>query len=101
MKRPTAPGPLLLAGLYLVPVALWARILPLDQRFADTSTTLTSLGVMCGLAGVSAYSLNLVLGGRLRPVERLFGGLDAMYRAHRLRWATRPLWSAARLGPRP
>ena len=83
MKRPTAPGPLLLAALYLVPVALWFGAAPPAQRFVDAATTLTSVGVVCGLAGLSAYSLNLVLGARLRFVEPLFGGLDAMYRAHR------------------
>ncbi len=57
---------------------------------------LTSIAVMCALAGTSAFALNLVLGARIRPVEALFGGLDRMYRAAspqrtgRLRAAARP-----------
>jgi hypothetical protein len=40
--------------------------------------------VLCAFAGTSAFALNLVLGARLRPVETLFGGLDRMYRVHRI-----------------
>ena len=63
---------------------LWARTAPLDTRFDGAFQTLTSLAVLCAFAGTSAFALNLVLGARLRPVEALFGGLDRMYRAHRL-----------------
>ena len=84
MSRSPSPGPFLLGLLYLVPVALWANSAPLETRFLDRSTSLTSVGVACALAGVSAFSLNLVLGARLHFVERLFGGLDRMYRAHRV-----------------
>ena len=84
MSRSPSPGPFLLGILYLVPVALWANSVPLETRFVDTSTALTSVGVACALAGVSAFALNLVLGARLHLVERLFGGLDKMYRAHRI-----------------
>lgn len=40
--------------------------------------------MLLALAGTSAFALNLVLGARLRPVEALFGGLERMYKAHRL-----------------
>jgi predicted ferric reductase len=40
--------------------------------------------VLLAFAGTSAFALNLVLGARLRPVEALFGGLERMYKAHRL-----------------
>jgi predicted ferric reductase/mono/diheme cytochrome c family protein len=77
-------GPLLLAVLYIIPLVLWARSEPLDQRFTGQYATLTSFAVMCAFAGTSAFALNLVIGARLRPVETLFGGLDRMYRVHRL-----------------
>jgi predicted ferric reductase len=77
-------GPLVLAVLYAVPVVLWARSAPLDDRFANRFTTLTSLGVVLAFAGTSAFAVNLVLGARLRIVEALFGGLDRMYGAHRV-----------------
>jgi predicted ferric reductase/mono/diheme cytochrome c family protein len=79
----SARGPLLLAVLYAVPLVLWARTAPLDDRFTGSYTSLTSVAVLCALAGTSAFALNLVLGARLRVVEALFGGLDRMYRVHR------------------
>jgi predicted ferric reductase len=45
---------------------------------------LTSIGVLFGLAGISGFAINLVLGGRLRFVEALFGGLERMYKGHRI-----------------
>jgi predicted ferric reductase len=77
-------GPLVLAVLYVIPIVLWARSAPLDQRFTGQFATLTSIAVLCAFAGTSAFALNLVLGARLRPVETLFGGLDRMYRVHRI-----------------
>jgi predicted ferric reductase len=77
-------GPLVLIVLCGIPVALWAGSAPLDSRFDGDFRTLTSLAVVCALAGTAAFALNLVLGARLRPVEALFGGLERMYEAHRL-----------------
>ena len=76
-------GPLVLATLCAIPVALWAGAAPLDSRFEGGFRSLTSLAVVCALAGTASFALNLVLGARLRPVERLFGGLERMYRVHR------------------
>jgi predicted ferric reductase/mono/diheme cytochrome c family protein len=76
-------GPLVLAVLCLVPLVLWALAAPLDDRFDSTFTSLESIAVLFAFAGTSAFALNLVLGGRLRMVETLFGGLDRMYNAHR------------------
>jgi hypothetical protein len=45
---------------------------------------LTSVAVLFAFAGTSAFALNLVLGARLRPVETFVGGLDRMYRVHRI-----------------
>jgi predicted ferric reductase len=77
-------GPATMVILYVVPLLLWADSAPLETRFVDTSTTLTSVGVLFGLAGVSGFAMNLILGGRLRFVERLLGGLERMYKAHRV-----------------
>jgi predicted ferric reductase len=77
-------GPFVLAFLYLVPLALWAATAPLDTRFDGRFQTLTSIAVLLAYAGTSAFAVNLVLGARLRPVEALFGGLERMYRAHRV-----------------
>ena len=76
-------GPLLLAFLLAVPVWLWVVALPLDTRFIDGPRTLASIAAVFGLAGFTSYGINLVLGARIKIVSRLFGGLDAMYAAHR------------------
>ncbi|MCP9487152.1 MAG: ferredoxin reductase family protein [Gaiellaceae bacterium MAG52_C11] len=76
-------GPIVLLALCAAPLILWARSAPLDTRFGGSYSTLTSIAVLCALAGTSAFALNLVLGARLRFVETLFGGLDRMYRIHR------------------
>ena len=77
-------GPSVLAFLYLVPLVLWAATAPLDSRFDGRFSTLTSIAVLLAYAGTAAFALNFVLGARLRAVEALFGGLDRMYRAHRV-----------------
>jgi predicted ferric reductase/mono/diheme cytochrome c family protein len=77
-------GPIVLVVLCGAPLIFWARSAPLDSRFDGSYTTLTSLAVLCAFAGTSAFALNLVLGARLRFVEAFFGGLDRMYRTHRV-----------------
>jgi predicted ferric reductase/mono/diheme cytochrome c family protein len=77
-------GPLVLAALSLVPVVLWLDAAPVGPRFAGSTLALTSTAVLLAFAGTSAFALNLVLGARVRSVERLFGGLDRMYRIHRV-----------------
>ena len=77
-------GPLTLAVVYTVPLVLWAFAAPLGPRFTGRFTTLTSIAVLFAFAGTSAFAANLVLGARLRPLEAFFGGLDRMYRVHRI-----------------
>ena len=84
MKLASIRGPALLAVLYAIPLVLWAGSEPLDARFTGSFATLTSIAVLCAFAGTSAFALNLILGARLRFVEKVFGGLDSMYQAHRV-----------------
>ena len=79
-----ARGPITLIVLSAIPIVLWARALPLDTRFTDAATTLTSLAVCLGLAGASAFALNLILGARLLFIDEYFGGLDKMFRVHQI-----------------
>jgi predicted ferric reductase len=79
-----ARGPVLLTGLCLVPLALWAGARPLADGFTGSSSALTSVAVLFGLAGVSSFALNLVLGGRFQAVASFFGGLERLYRIHRI-----------------
>jgi predicted ferric reductase/mono/diheme cytochrome c family protein len=76
-------GPFGLVVLCAIPLVLWALAAPIGARFSSSTLALTSAGVLCAFAGTSAFALNLVLGGRIRFVESLFGGLDRMYRVHR------------------
>lgn len=76
-------GWMTLAVLCLVPVLLWALAHPLAERFATPASALKSLANIAALVGTVAFAVALVLGSRLRVVERLFVSLDRMYRAHR------------------
>ena len=73
-----------LAVLCLAPLPLWVQAHPLAERFATPAGALKSLANIAALVGTAAFAVALTLGGRLRVVERLFAGLDRMYRAHRL-----------------
>jgi predicted ferric reductase len=75
-------GPLTLAALCVIPVVLHLVFEP-GPQFDDSFSVLNSLAVMLGLAGISAFALNLVLGGRFSIVDTYFGGLDRMYGVHR------------------
>lgn len=79
-----ARGPITMAVLSLIPLVLWADALPLDARFTDAATTLSSVAVCLALAGTCAFALNLMLGARLGVVDRYFGGLDKMFRVHQI-----------------
>jgi predicted ferric reductase len=73
-----------LAVLCLAPLLPWTLAHPLAERFATPAGALKSLANIAALVGTAAFALALILGSRLRVVERLFLGLDRMYRAHRL-----------------
>ena len=77
-------GWMALAVLCLAPLPFWALAHPLAERFATPASTLKSMANIAALVGTAAFAVALVLGGRLRVVERLFMGLDRTYRAHRL-----------------
>jgi len=84
VKPAAIRGPLVLAVLCGIPVVLWLRAAPVGPRFDGSTLALTSTAVLLAFAGASAFALNLVLGARIRFVERVFGGLDRMYRIHRV-----------------
>jgi predicted ferric reductase len=76
-------GAMVLTVLCVIPAILWWRAAPLDLRFSDAMTSLTSISVLLALLGITAFACNLILGARLKVVEALFGGLDRMYFVHR------------------
>jgi predicted ferric reductase len=73
---------IVIGSLLLVPIALWATALPLEDRFADATATLGSLANITALAGMSAFAVNLAIGSRLKAIVRLFGSIEVMYAAH-------------------
>jgi predicted ferric reductase len=83
MKLAAVRGPFVLVVICAIPLVLWLRAAPVSPRFSTSTLALTSTAVLCAFAGVSAFAMNLVLGARIRPVEKLFGGLERMYRIHR------------------
>ena len=89
-------GPLVLVALCRHPARRSGRARRRSSGASPALRDADELAVLLAFAGTSAFALNLVLGARLRPVEALFGGLDRMYRAHRvarpgrLRPAARP-----------
>ncbi|MDQ3381804.1 MAG: ferredoxin reductase family protein [Actinomycetota bacterium] len=83
-KLASLRGPLVLATLCAIPLVLWARSAPLEERFTGQFATLTSVAVLFAYAGTSAFALNLALGARLRPAEALLGSLERMYKSHRV-----------------
>ena len=74
----------LVVALSLGPIVLWLTAIPLRVRFEDPAATLHSLANIAALVGTAGFAVNLLLGARLGFAERLFGGLDRLYGAHRL-----------------
>ena len=81
--RRRSPGWWLVAFVSAVPVVLWLLTNSLSDRFVSRSTALSSFAVLVGLVAFAMFACNLVLGSRVRPIERLFLSLDRVYKAHR------------------
>lgn len=64
------------------PILPWLGMLPLGQRFANFSTTFRSLGQICSLLGFSLFAVNLILITRIKFLDKLFLGLDKVYKDH-------------------
>ncbi|HJZ46348.1 MAG TPA: ferredoxin reductase family protein, partial [Roseiflexaceae bacterium] len=82
---------ILLAGAVLVPLALWLLYADLGSRFGQPAAALKSLANLCALTGTAAFAVSVILGARLKLVERALGGADQLYRAHRRIGAATPL----------
>lgn len=68
--------------LSLIPVIIWAFMEPLGSRFFDLNTITTSLGQIFGLMGMVLFSINLILSGRFKFLDKYFDGLDKVYMYH-------------------
>ena len=68
--------------LSVIPVIIWAFMLPFSVRFADLNSITTSLGQILGLVGMALFSINLILAGRFKWLDKHFRGLDKVYANH-------------------
>ncbi|HJR45059.1 MAG TPA: ferredoxin reductase family protein [Actinomycetota bacterium] len=80
----TLQGPVALSILFLVTIALWLEAAPPGGWFGGASRSLSALGLAVGLVGYTSFAANLLLGARLPSLDRFFGGLESMYRVHRI-----------------
>lgn len=75
-------GWLLVWILSLIPVVLWLYAPTPLPRFSNPTITLSNIGQILGLVGFSLFGVNLLLSARLRWMEKLFHGLNNVYRRH-------------------
>ena len=55
---------------------------PIGLRFLNLSSITTSLGQILGLVGIVLFSINLILAGRFKFIDKYFKGLDKVYIKH-------------------
>ena len=72
----------LIVILSAIPVIIWAFMVPIASRFADLNSITTSIGQILGLVGMALFSINLILAGRFKWLDRYFSGLDKVYHHH-------------------
>ncbi|MCC7543226.1 ferric reductase-like transmembrane domain-containing protein [bacterium] len=63
---------------------LWALVVPLQGRVANSAVIWKSLANIGAFAGTILYSWSVILSARWRWVEKLFGGLDKVYHWHHI-----------------
>lgn len=61
---------------------LWLPGRPWTDRLATSFTTVTTIGQLLGLFGAILIALSVLLATRLPILDRLFGGLDRVYKLH-------------------
>jgi predicted ferric reductase len=72
----------LIVILSAIPVIIWAFMAPIASRFADLNSITTSIGQILGLIGMALFSINLILAGRFKWLDKYFKGLDKVYANH-------------------
>jgi predicted ferric reductase len=82
--RSWRPGWLLVIIAIIIPVVIWATLLPISERFATPVMSLSSIGKLTGIIALVCFCLNLIFATRLPFLEDLFGGLNKVYIAHHL-----------------
>jgi len=75
-------GVILIIILVVLPLLNWLLLKSLALRFGNLKMTMTSLGQISGLAGMVLFSLNLILSGRFKFLDKYIFGLDRLYKNH-------------------
>jgi predicted ferric reductase len=66
----------------VIPVLFWLGMKPLSARVENFTITLTSLGQLAGLVGMSLFAVNLIMAARLKFFEDYFNGINQVYISH-------------------
>jgi predicted ferric reductase len=72
----------MLTAAVLFPLIPWLMAGSVESRF-EGDAILKSVANLAALFAIAAWAANLVLASRIRPVERVIGGLEHLYRLHR------------------
>jgi len=65
-----------------IPLFVWSLMLPFGGRWSPESNAWRSLGQISGLLGMSFFAGSLLLSVRTKFLDKLFGGLNFVYRDH-------------------
>jgi predicted ferric reductase len=69
--------------LSFFPALLWLSTQSIAIKFSNSSLALTSLGQITGLIGMAMISVAIILSARTAFMDKLFNGLDNLYKIHR------------------
>jgi predicted ferric reductase len=75
-------GLLFIALFCLIPLLIWVFMQPISTRFANLAGTMTSLGQLMAIIGITLLGLTFFLSTRLKFIENLFGGLGRVNHVH-------------------
>lgn len=82
--RQSPIGAAVIWGSVGIVLLLWALVIPLGERVANTSAILKSGANIGAFVGTILYCWSVILSARWRWTEKLFGGLDKVYRWHHI-----------------
>jgi predicted ferric reductase len=68
--------------LAAIPYTLWVLDPDIQLVFTDYYSTLTTIAKIAGIVGICFFAGNLILSGRYKLFDRLFGGLDRQFLFH-------------------
>ena len=75
-------GPYAIGILAFIPFFIWLSMEPQMVRFESLDEAFASLGQIAGLSGMALFSINIILSGRFKIFDDLFGGINRAYIIH-------------------